>query len=141
MITAALFAILLSAAPPPPAKPSALTQLVRGERDGGLDVSTLPFTQDSIKLVVLSWQPQIQSCYEDHLAVKTKAPEGVLKTSWVITPEGFVKSAKVNKNTSTLKDPKLHDCVTAVLATMLFPKPPSGKPQPIDFPFNLKAVH
>jgi hypothetical protein len=141
MLTASLVALLLSAAPPPPAKPSVLTQLVHSERDGGLDVSTLPFTQDSIKQVVLSWQPQIQRCYEDHLAVKNKAAEGVLKTSWVITPEGFVKSAKVHRATSTLKDPKLHDCVTAVLSSMEFPKPPNGKPQPIEFPFNLKAQH
>ncbi len=107
----------------------------------GLDVSKMPFTPESIKQVVVSYQPQIQSCYEETLAVKDNAPEGVLKTSFVITADGLVKSAKVNKQTSTLKDNRLHDCVVAVVSSMSFPKPPDEKDHPIDFPFNLKAIH
>lgn len=105
------------------------------------DVSKLPFTPETIKQIVASYQPQIQTCYEETLAAKDKAVEGKLATRFVIAPDGMVKSAKIDKAKSTLKDPKLHDCVTAVLSTMVFPKPPSGKDQPIDFPFNLKAVH
>jgi hypothetical protein len=101
----------------------------------------MPFTPDSIKQVVMAYQPKIQGCYEDHIADKKKAPEGKLKTSFVITPDGLVKSAKVDKKGSTLKDPALHDCVVAVLSTMAFPKPPDSKDHPIEFPFNLKAVH
>jgi len=107
----------------------------------GPDVSKLPFTPDTIKQIVATFQPQIQSCYEETLAAKDKAVEGKLMTRFVIAPDGSVKSAKIDKTKSTLKDAKLHDCVTAVLSTMLFPKPPSGKDQPIDYPFNLKAVH
>ena len=45
------------------------------------------------------------------------------------------------KKGTTLKDPELHDCVVTVLSSMIFPKPPDGKDHPIEYPFNLKAVH
>ncbi len=108
---------------------------------GGLDVSKMPFTPAAIKQVVASYQPQIQACYEEHLASKgSQKVEGVLKTKWVITGDGFVTSAAVDKAQSSLKDARLHACVTAVLSTMVFPKPPGGGDQPIEFPFNLKTV-
>ncbi|MDP3237232.1 MAG: AgmX/PglI C-terminal domain-containing protein [Myxococcales bacterium] len=107
----------------------------------GIDLSKLPFTPDSIKQVVLSYQPQIQACYEETLAGKDKAVEGSLKTSFSITGDGMTAFSKVDKKASSLKDPRLHDCVIAVLSTMQFPAPPDGKAHPIEFPFNLKAVH
>ncbi len=107
----------------------------------GIDLSRLPFTPDSIRQVVLSYQPQIQACYEETLAGKDKAVEGSLKTSFSITGDGMTSSSKIDKKGSTLKDPRLHDCVVAVLSTMQFPAPPDGKAHPIEFPFNLKAVH
>jgi hypothetical protein len=110
-------------------------------KDDGPDVSKMPFTPDSIKQVVAANQAKIQECYEETLRDKNKAPEGVLKTSWQIDADGYVKNAKVDKKKSTLKEPKLHDCVVGVITAMVFPKPPDGKPQPIEYPFNLKAVH
>jgi hypothetical protein len=107
----------------------------------GPDVSNMPFSPESVKTVVAYWQPRIQTCYEETLAGKDKAVEGVLKTKWVVGPQGFVKKAEVLKKGTTLKDPKLHDCVVTVLSSMTFPKTPNGKDQPIEFPFNLKAVH
>jgi hypothetical protein len=106
----------------------------------GIDITRLPFTPDSIKRIVLSYQPQIQACYEETLAAKDKAIEGALKTSFSITGDGMVALAKIDKKGSTLKDPRLHDCVVSVLSTMQFPAPPDGKDHPIEFPFNLKAV-
>jgi hypothetical protein len=107
----------------------------------GIDLSKLPFTADSIKQVVLSYQPQIQACYEETLASKDKAVEGTLKTAFAITGDGLVTGAKIDKKGSSLKDARLHDCVVAVLSTMQFPAPPDGKNVPIEFPFNLKAIH
>lgn len=106
-----------------------------------LDVSRLPFTPDSIKKVVTFTQPQIQTCYEETLANKDKPIEGTLMTAFIITPDGLVKGARIDKKKSTLKESKLHDCVVAVLSTMQFPKPSDGRDQPIEYPFNLKAVH
>jgi len=105
-----------------------------------LDVSRMPFSQDSVQQVILYHRAQIQECYEDHLATKSKKVEGKLMTSFTITGRGLVKDAKVLKKGTTLKDKGLHDCVVSVLMSMSFPKPPDGKDQPIEYPFNLKAV-
>jgi hypothetical protein len=142
MLVSALLALALATDPTP--KRPALKDVVKGamadpEKVLGTEVAKLPFTPDSIKQVVASFQPQIQGCYEEHLAAKDKAVEGTLKTTFVITAEGLVKGAKVNKKASSLKDARLHECVEAVLSVMEFPKPPDGRDQPIEFPFNLKA--
>jgi hypothetical protein len=139
MLTALLVALVVTA--DPPAKNDAMKNVLKDAMAEGPDVSKLPFTPDSIKQVVVFYQPKIQGCYEDHISNKKKAPEGTLKTSFTITPDGLVKAAKVDRKASSLKDPALHDCVVAVLSTMVFPKPPDSKDHPIEFPFNLKAVH
>ena len=144
MISALLVVALSLAADPPPKNDTMknlLKDVATDKPSDGPDVSKMPFTQDSIKQVVLAYQPKIQGCYEDHISNKKKAPEGTLKTAWTITADGLVSGAKINKKGSTLKDPALHDCVVAVLSTMAFPKPPDSKDHPIEFPFNLKAVH
>jgi hypothetical protein len=66
--------------------------------------------------------------------------QGKIRTSFVITPEGFVKEAKVLKKGTTVKNARLNECVVAVLTTLSFPKPKDGKNHPIEFPFNLKAI-
>lgn len=106
----------------------------------GPDVRTMPFTPESVKTVVAYWQPKIQTCYEETLAAKDKDVEGTLKTKWIVGPSGHIKKAEVLKKGTTLKDPKLHECVVTLLSSMQLPKPPGGKDQPIEFPFNLKAV-
>lgn len=104
------------------------------------DVERMPFTPDSVKEVIDYHLEKIQGCYNEMLAAADKPKQGTLKTSWVITPEGLVSKAKVERKGTTLKDPKLNECVVAVLTTMTFPKPPDGKAHPIEFPFNLKAT-
>ncbi len=49
----------------------------------GPDVAKMPFTPDSIKQVMAYYQPQIQSCYEETLAVREGEgrSEGKLITS------------------------------------------------------------
>lgn len=107
----------------------------------GPDTTKMAFTPDAVKEVVAYWQPKIQQCYEETLAAKDKAVEGKLMTKWLVGSTGIVKKAEVLKKGTTLKDPKLHECVITVLSSMTFPKTPNGKEQPIEFPFNLKAVH
>ncbi|NOJ96781.1 AgmX/PglI C-terminal domain-containing protein [Corallococcus coralloides] len=110
------------------------------KKDDGLDVSRLPFTPDSIRQVMAYHMPRIQECYEDHMVEKDKKVEGLLRTTFTITAEGTVRSAKIDKHGSTLKDAGLNDCVVAVLSSMDFPKPPDGREHPIEYPFNLKAI-
>ncbi len=45
------------------------------------------------------------------------------------------------KKGTTLKDPSCTAAWSTVLSTMIFPKPPDGKDHPVEYPFNLKAVH
>jgi hypothetical protein len=104
------------------------------------DVSQLPLTSDSIRLVMAYHQPKIQSCYEDFLAARDRPVEGKLMTSFVITAEGLVKKPKVLSKGTTLKNQKLNECVVSVLASMTFPKPKGGHEQPVEYPFNLKAI-
>jgi hypothetical protein len=144
-------AVLLSQSPaasPDAGEGSATTKaLVKGlagavdtsEKKSGPDVSKMPFTPDSVRAVVVAANPQIQGCYEQTLAVKDKAIEGRLETSFLITADGTVAKAAVDKRKSNLKEPELHECVVTVLSALQFPKPPDGKPHPIRFPFALKA--
>ncbi len=106
----------------------------------GLDVSKMAFSPVSIRTVVQHYQPQIQACYEDNLATRETPIEGKLMTSFVITPEGLVKNAKVQKKGPLGKETRLHDCVVAVLSAMTFPKPVDNRDHPIEYPFNLKAI-
>ncbi len=118
----------------------------------GPDVEKMPFTPDSIKQVMAFYAPQIQSCYEESLAAKDvtlkadggtaggKGVEGKLVTAFTITPDGTVTKAGISKKGTTLKDPKLHECVISVLGSISFPKPTDKKNHPIEYPFNLKTL-
>jgi hypothetical protein len=134
-------AIAVDSATPAAAADGGTAAAAEPPKNAGPDVSKMSWSPENIKAVVAYYQPQIQNCYEETLAAKDKAVEGTLKTKWVITPQGLVTKAEVLKKGTTLKDPKLHGCVITVLSAMSFPKPSDGKNQPIEFPFNLKAVH
>jgi hypothetical protein len=105
-----------------------------------LNVELMPFTPASVKKVMAYNQDQIQACYEETLASKDKPVEGKVMTSFVVTPEGMVKNAHVVKKGTTLKDPKLHDCLIGALSSFTFPKPSDHREHPIEYPINLKAV-
>ena len=91
----------------------------------------MPFTPDTISEVVSHHQqPQIQHCYEETLAGDRQGGGGQAETSFVITPEGSVKQAKVVKKGTTLKDPKLHRVRGDGALVMTFPKPPDGEGPP-----------
>ena len=111
-----------------------------GGAEETLDVSKMPLTPDSIRQVIAFHQPKIQACYEELLASRKKPVEGKILTAWTITAEGLVSKPRVLKKGSTLKNSRLNDCVVAVLASMEFPRPKDGRPQPVEYPFNLKAI-
>jgi hypothetical protein len=110
------------------------------EKAPEVDLTTLPFSPDTVKMVMERAQPQIQDCYEQMLAGLKKPIEGRIMTSFVIDAAGTVKKAKVEKKGSTLRNADLNQCVSTVLGGLLFPKPPDGRDHPIEFPFNLKAI-
>ena len=127
-------------AAPEPGAPAAGAAVGPATPARGSSPEKLPFTPDTIKEIVRAKQPDIERCWEQTLAATDKPVDGKLQTHFVITPVGSVKQAKVVKKGTTLKDPALHKCVTTVLSTMLFPRPPDGKDHPVEYPFNLKAV-
>jgi hypothetical protein len=105
------------------------------------NISQMPFTPDSIKEVMRYHSRDIQDCYEEMLAMKgNQVEEGRILTTFTITPDGFVRNAKVSKTGTTLKDPRLHECVVSVLSGINFPQPPDRREYPIEYPFNLKAI-
>ena len=136
--------VALAAAPAEPGAPDAGTAaaaVVPATPAKGSSPEKLPFTPDTLRDVVRAKQPEIERCWEQTLASTDKPMEGKLQTHFVITPEGTVKQPKVVKKGTTLKSEPLHRCVETVLSTMTFPKPPDGKDHPVEYPFNLKAVH
>jgi hypothetical protein len=136
--------VALAAAPAEPGAPDAGTAaaaVVPATPAKGSSPEKLPFTPDTLRDVVRAKQPEIERCWEQTLASTDKPMEGKLQTHFVITPEGTVKQPKVVKKGTTLKNDALHRCVETVLSTMVFPKPPDGKDHPVEYPFNLKAVH
>jgi hypothetical protein len=105
------------------------------------NVSQMPFSPDSIREVMTYYSRDIQECYEEILATKgSKVEEGRIMTSFTITPDGFVRNAKVVKAGTTLKNARLNECVVNVLSSITFPQPPDGREYPIEYPFNLKAI-
>lgn len=105
------------------------------------DVTRLPFTPDSIREVMQYHSRDVQECYEELLATKgNKVEEGRIMTTFTISPDGFVRNAKVAKSGTTIKDARLHECVVNVLSGINFPQTPDGREYPIEYPFNLKAI-
>ena len=64
-------ALTLTLAGDPPPKSETMKALMKDAvKSDGPDVSNMPFTVDSIRQIVLSYQPKIQGCYEEHIANK-----------------------------------------------------------------------
>ena len=134
--------LALAAAPAPDAGIIALPPGVGTATPArGSGPEKLPFTPDTLREVVKAKQPEIERCWEQSLAGTDKPVDGKIQTHFIITPEGTVRQPKVVKKGTTLKNDALHRCVETVLSTMVFPKPPDGKDHPVEYPFNLKAVH
>ncbi|ATB33719.1 AgmX/PglI C-terminal domain-containing protein [Melittangium boletus] len=105
------------------------------------DVTRMPFTPDSIREVMRYYSRDIQECYEEVLAGKgSKVEEGRILTTFTISPDGFVRDAKVAQAGTTLKNERLNQCVVNVLISINFPPPPDKRAYPIEYPFNLKAI-
>jgi hypothetical protein len=103
-----------------------------------LDVSRMLFDAESIRQVVSFHMPEIQECYEGVLSETGKRIEGKVVVSAVIDPEGRVTSAKALPKKSTMREPKVVDCVLAMRG-WAFPKPGDNRDHPIEYPFVLSV--
>lgn len=103
-----------------------------------LDVSRMLFDAESIRQVVSFHMPEIQECYEGVLAETGKKIEGKVVVSAVIDSEGRVTSAKPLPKKSTLREPRVVECVLAMRG-WAFPKPGDNRDHPIEYPFALSV--
>jgi hypothetical protein len=103
-----------------------------------LDVSRMLFDQASIRQVVNFHMPEIQECYEGVLAEAGKKIEGKVVVHFVVNTEGKVTEAKALPKKSTLKNPRVIECVLAMRG-WTFPKAGDNRDHPIEYPFVLSV--
>ena len=81
--------------------------------------------RESLRKVLLEHAAEIQSCYEPELA-QDKLLEGKVTLRWTVQPDGSVTDASVDEPGTTLRSPKVHQCMLARVAGWRFPKPKGG---------------
>jgi TonB family protein len=93
-------------------------------------------TLESIRAVVSENRQKIRDCYD---AALKNNPDivGDLVVSFVIDPQGKVKSAEVNWNESDIHVPELDTCAVAAIRTLMFLPSSKGLESSVNYPFNL----
>ena len=105
----------------------------------GPDVSKMPFTPYSIQEVVKFHLPEIQKCYDDVvLEIGKHPPEGKVFATFTVMPNGLTSKVKIDRKKTTIKNDRIHDCVTDAIKGWEFPKPSDAREHPIEYPFDLK---
>jgi len=92
-------------------------------------------TMDVIRKLVMDNRKAARKCYED-ARLNDKNLKGDVVIHFVLNPEGKVKSAELNQERSTLKDPKVVDCVIGVIKSIPFPKSSRAMETSANYPFN-----
>lgn len=106
----------------------------------GPDVSKMPFTPYSIQQVVKFHLPEIQKCYEQVvLEIGGAPPEGRVVVNFTIMPNGLTSQTKIDRKKTSIKNDRIHDCVTDGVRMWEFPKPSDNREHPIEYPFDLKV--
>jgi outer membrane biosynthesis protein TonB len=96
---------------------------------GGLD-------RETVRRVVAGYRGRIRTCYEQALVRKPKV-QGRVLFRWTISPSGPVLIAQ--KQSSTLSDGPLENCVLEVVRGMIFPAAPNKQPTVVIYPFVFEA--
>jgi TonB family protein len=128
-----------AAATPPPAEPaseSIASAPAAASAAPAAPSSTDTRTLDSIRAVVQANRQKVRDCYDT--ALKTNPGlVGDLVVSFVIDPEGKVKTAEVNWNESDIHAPELDTCAVAAIRSLTFPPSSKGLESTVNYPFNL----
>lgn len=85
-----------------------------------------------IRRVIAQRRAEVQACYEELLRHEPTA-QGKVLLRFTVTPEGKVSEAAVRPEGTTLRDEKLHACLSGVVRSLLFPKGPA--PFHVTYPF------
>ena len=92
--------------------------------------------RDIIRRIVRAHINEVRACYNAELTRDPNA-KGTSKIQWTIGPDGKVTELKVEEG-SSLNDEGLNACITEKVKGLDFPKPASGEPTTLPFPFNLE---
>jgi TonB family protein len=95
-----------------------------------------PFSQESVRAVVLEHQPQVQACYENAL-VPGKRLQGEVVVSLTVSREGKPENVKVKS--STIKNRAVEGCLVQAVRGWTFPRPPRAQPLTLPFRFDEAA--
>jgi hypothetical protein len=92
-------------------------------------------TMDVIRKLVMDHRKAARQCYDDARKAD-KDLKGDVVIHFVLDPDGKVKSADLNQERSTLKAPKVADCVIGVIKSIPFPKSSRAMETTTNYPFN-----
>ncbi|MFN7131172.1 MAG: AgmX/PglI C-terminal domain-containing protein [Myxococcales bacterium] len=121
--------------PAPQPKPDAAPQEKQGP-----DLTGMPFDRLAVQTVVQHHMPEIQECYEGVLADTGQRIEGRVSVGFIVDSEGMVSQARALPKKSTMKDPRVVECVLSSVRRWRFPRPGDNRDHPIEYPFDLKVV-
>lgn len=95
--------------------------------------------KDQIQTVIAANRERVRACYD---AAQKNDPgiQGDLVVTFVINPDGSVKSAEVNPQESEIHSPELDTCAIGVLKTLKFPASSRGLESKVNYPFNFKPA-
>lgn len=96
-------------------------------------------SKEDIQRVVADHRDKVRACYD--AALKTNPGiKGDLVISFVINPEGDVKTAETNWSESDLHVPELDTCAVEAVKTFKFPPSSRGLESKVNYPFNFNPA-
>jgi TonB family protein len=95
--------------------------------------------KEEIQRVVADNRDKVRACYDAALK-ENPGIAGDLVVSFVIDPDGSVKSAEVNWAESELHVPELDTCAVAVVKALKFPASSRGLESKVNYPFNFNPA-
>lgn len=92
-------------------------------------------TTEAIAGVIKLNRDQARACYEK---VQKDVPNlrGDVVIHFVLSPDGTVKTASLNEQRSTLKEPAVSNCIIDVIRDLKFPDSSRGMETAVNYPFN-----
>jgi TonB family protein len=125
-----------TAAEPAPVAPASADSSTNPATTSAPSASADTRTLESIRAVVAANRDKVRDCYDT--ALKTNPGiVGDLVVSFVIDPQGKVKTAEVNWNESDIHVPALDTCAVAAIRSLSFPPSSKGLESTVNYPFNL----
>ncbi len=83
--------------------------------------------RDGLRKVLQAHAGEIQRCYEQELA-QDRQLEGKVTLRWTVQPDGSVAGATVDEPGTTLRSPRVQQCMLSRVASWKFPRPKGDGP-------------